>query len=69
MEMEHVALDRLIDLFKGEVEEIEPFHTRWKPLWDSIRTIGATFKETLYPSLANISIFEELICKRLFFCI
>lgn len=48
--MDYSALDQLVDLLEDGVEEIEPLHTRWKPLWDSIRTIGAAFKETRYPT-------------------
>lgn len=51
--MDYSALDQLIDLLESEVEAIEPLHTRWKPLWDSIRTIGAAFKETHYPTRAE----------------
>jgi hypothetical protein len=51
--MDYSALDQLIDLLESEVEAIEPLHTRWKPLWDSIRTIGAAFKETRYPTRAG----------------
>lgn len=48
--MDYSAIDQLIDLLKNEVGEIEPLHTHWKPLWDSIRTVGAAFKETRYPT-------------------
>ncbi|MCX5991192.1 MAG: hypothetical protein NTZ04_02505 [Chloroflexi bacterium] len=48
--MDHSALDQLIDLLESEAEEIEPLRTRWKPLWNSIRTIGAAFRETRYPT-------------------
>lgn len=38
---------------RKQVKGIDPLHTQWKPIWDSIRAIGSSFKGTRYPSLAE----------------
>lgn len=51
--MDSSELDQLISLLENEVSGVDPLHAHWKPIWDSIRVIGSSFKGTRYPTRAE----------------
>ncbi len=48
--MESERLNELIDSLDGSVNSAGPFKTKWRPIWEDIKEIGAAFKETRYPT-------------------
>jgi hypothetical protein len=43
-------LDALLDDLERSVIGLVPLRTRWKPIWEQIRLIGASFKGIRYPT-------------------
>lgn len=48
--MDSSEIDGLLDELETTVDSITPLQTKWKPVWDQIRAIAASFKGSRYPS-------------------
>ena len=52
-DMDSSKLDNLLDSLERMVSDVKLCHTKWQPVWELIRTIGASFKKTYYPTLTE----------------
>jgi hypothetical protein len=48
--MDSRELGDLLDELETTVDSVTPLQTKWKPVWDQIRAIAASFKGSRYPS-------------------
>lgn len=51
--VDNSKLDNLLDLLERMVTNIRLCNTKWQPIWELIRNIGASFKKTYYPTLTD----------------
>jgi len=51
--MDTSELNDLLDSLESKVNTASPLRTKWQPVWDLIRTIGASFKSVHYPTVES----------------